>query len=115
MKRTPIDYLQMFIREEKKKRKNHIYLLYLHVFLKALRGDAVGPLAVTDDPLFAVRKLFGVRGEKYQIRYGQYGAGHPNADGYHEGRLPAQPGPQRMNNGNVPATRKNIKKKYLNK
>lgn len=54
-------------------------LVYLHVFLKALRGDAVRPLGVTDDPLLAVWKQFRGRSEEYQVRYGQYGANHPDA------------------------------------
>jgi len=45
-----------------------------------------------------------VRGEEYQVRYGQYGAHHPNAGGYHQRRLPAQTGPQRVNYCYVPAT-----------
>jgi len=79
-------------------------IIYLHVFLEAIGGDAVRPLGVAYDPLVAVGKQFRVRGEEYQVRYGQYGAHHPDAGGYHQRRLPAQARPQRVNYCYVPAT-----------
>lgn len=64
-----------------KKCKHNV--LYSQVFQKAFSGDTVGPLGVTDDAFLAVGKPFCEGGEEYQIRYGQYRAHHPNADGYH--------------------------------
>jgi len=52
-----------------------------------------------------VWKPFRVRGEEYQVRYGQYRAHHPYAGGYHERRLPAKSRPERVYYGYVPATR----------
>lgn len=80
----------------------------LHVFLEALGSDAVGPLGVADDSLLAVGKPFGVRGEEYQVRYGQYRAHHPDAGGNHQRCLPAQPRPERVNDGYVPVTRETV-------
>lgn len=63
-----------------------IAILYLHVFLEAFGGYAVRPLGVANHSFFAVRKRFRVRGEEYQVRYGEYGADHPNSNGYHQSR-----------------------------
>lgn len=78
---------------------------YLHVFLKALHGDAVGPLGVADNSLSAVRKSFRVRCEKYQVRYRQYCSHHPDAGSYHERRFPAKSWPKWVYYGYVPITR----------
>lgn len=76
------------------------------VFQKALSGDSIRPLGVAYDPLPAVRKLFRVRGEEYQVRYGQHRAHHPYADGDQQRSPPSQPRPQRMDDGYVPGTKK---------
>lgn len=76
----------------------------LHVFLETLGGDAIGPLGVADNSLLAVGKPLCIRSKKYQVRYGQYCAHHPDAGGNHQRCLPAQPRPERMNDGYVPVT-----------
>lgn len=75
--------------------------------MKTLHGDAVGPLGVADDSLLAIGKRFCVRGKEYQVRDRKYGTNHPDADGNHKCRFPAQPWPEWMNYGYVPAKRRN--------